>query len=491
MGRALSRIATNSLKGHAKVGAVKKNLKNRAQSGGGAACVPEPAAACEPVVKRYYPEEDVAGDVLNADAWQDGAVLQIGDLKYKVERNPPAFTEPQLPNYIMAGFPVCPKLSLEFGDSASSLFRWYKEVKPGAAEPGDGDLESSSGPGPSSAWIETGVAERVYTPCNADIGLRLKLHCTPGNGQRFGPSCELESMCPVEAGPAPARDSQAQSVTQPDAHVIVFEGDSLELRCNYSFGGAVFLFWYMQHPGQGLQLLLRYFSGETVVHGVNGFEADFQKSNSSFHLKKASVHWSDSAVYFCALSAQGEQPPERAAELEFLSVPERAMVFLNCTFRDGGSEVQKIQTETWERPHCSFPYSPVVKKKVDSLFSSTKTAERSNGDSVTQREGLVTSTEGLPVNLNCTYEITYRNPSLFWYVQYPKKELQLLLWSITENKKTEHHGFHATLHKSSSSFHLQKSSVQLSDSALYYCALSDTVRETAGEAAHKPRMQEG
>ncbi|KAH0514874.1 2',5'-phosphodiesterase 12 [Microtus ochrogaster] len=197
LGRALSRIATNALKGHAKAAAAKKNRKNRAQSGGGEACAPEPAAACEPVVKLYYREEAVADDVLNVDAWQDGAVLQIGDVKYKVERNPPAFTELQLPRYIMAGFPVCPKLSLEFGDSASSVFRWYKEVKPGAAEP----AESSSRPGPSSAWTETGVAERVYTPCNADIGLRLKLHCTPGNGQRFGPSRELESVCPVEAGP--------------------------------------------------------------------------------------------------------------------------------------------------------------------------------------------------------------------------------------------------------------------------------------------------
>ncbi|KAK7799622.1 hypothetical protein U0070_016254 [Myodes glareolus] len=116
-------------------------------------------------------------------------------------------------------------------------------------------------------------------------------------------------------------------------------------------------------------------------------------------------------------------------------------------------------------------------------------AKRSNGDSVTQTEGLVTSTEGFPVKLNCTYETTYgRTPYLYWYVQYPKKAPQLLLWSTTDNKRTEHQGFHATLHKSNSSFHLQKSSVQLSDFALYYCALSDTVRETAGEAAHKPRV---
>lgn len=204
LGRALNRIATNALKGYAKAAAAKKSRKNRAHSSGGAACAatePEPAATCEPVVKLYYREEAVAEDVLNVDAWQDGAVLQIGDVKYKVERNPPTFTELQLPRYIMAGFPVCPKLGLEFGDPASSVFRWYKEVKSGAAEPGDGGLASSSHSLQSSAWIETGVEERVYTPCNADIGLRLKLHCTPGNGQRFGPSRELESVCPVEAGP--------------------------------------------------------------------------------------------------------------------------------------------------------------------------------------------------------------------------------------------------------------------------------------------------
>ncbi|EDL18303.1 mCG115284, partial [Mus musculus] len=99
---------------------------------------------------------------------------------------------------------------------------------------------------------------------------------------------------------------------------------------------------------------------------------------------------------------------------------------------------------------------------------------RSNGDSVTQTEGLVTLTEGLPVKLNCTYQTAYSDVAFFWYVQHLNEAPKLLLRSSTDNKRTEHQGFHATLHKSSSSFHLQKSSVQLSDSALYFCALSDT-----------------
>lgn len=95
---------------------------------------------------------------------------------------------------------------------------------------------------------------------------------------------------------------------------------------------------------------------------------------------------------------------------------------------------------------------------------------------MTQTEGLLTLTEGLPVMLNCTYQTTYLNTFLFWYVQYLNEAPRLLLRSSTDNKRTEHQGFHATLHKSNSSFHLQKSSAQLSDSALYYCAVSDTVR---------------
>lgn len=110
--------------------------------------------------------------------------------------------ELQLLGYFMACFPLCPKLGLEFGDPTSSAFLWYKEVKPGAAEPRDGFLATSSHSLQFSSWIQTGVDNHVYTQCNADIGLRLKLHCTQGNGQHLGSSLELErSMCLVGAWP--------------------------------------------------------------------------------------------------------------------------------------------------------------------------------------------------------------------------------------------------------------------------------------------------
>ncbi|ELW69207.1 T-cell receptor alpha chain V region HPB-MLT [Tupaia chinensis] len=69
---------------------------------------------------------------------------------------------------------------------------------------------------------------------------------------------------------------------------------------------------------------------------------------------------------------------------------------------------------------------------------------------------------------------------------YVSKAPQLLLKSSTGKQRTENQDFHADFVKDNSSFHLQKPSVQTSDSAVYYCALGDTVRGTAAGAEHKP-----
>uniref|UniRef100_A0AC11CYI1 Uncharacterized protein n=1 Tax=Ovis aries TaxID=9940 RepID=A0AC11CYI1_SHEEP len=110
-----------------------------------------------------------------------------------------------------------------------------------------------------------------------------------------------------------------------------------------------------------------------------------------------------------------------------------------------------------------------------------------NGDSVNQTEGPVTVSEGARMTLNCTYQATYSTVYLFWYVQHLNKAPQVLLKGLTADKKVEHEGFQATLVKSDSSFHLQKRAVQASDSAVYYCALSDTVTQGCGGAEHKPK----
>ncbi|EHB08122.1 T-cell receptor alpha chain V region RL-5, partial [Heterocephalus glaber] len=93
------------------------------------------------------------------------------------------------------------------------------------------------------------------------------------------------------------------------------------------------------------------------------------------------------------------------------------------------------------------------------------------GQSVTQTRGQVSTAEGGLLTINCTYTAS-GYPTLFWYVQYSGEGPQLLLKAVTVNEKGRNKGFEATYDKATSSFHLEKASVQESDSAVYYCALS-------------------
>lgn len=70
--------------------------------------------------------------------------------------------------------------------------------------------------------------------------------------------------------------------------------------------------------------------------------------------------------------------------------------------------------------------------------------------------------------MNCTYTST-QYPTLFWYVQYPNKALKFLQKETMENSKN----FGARNIKDKTS-PITKSSVQVSDSAVYYCLLRDT-----------------
>uniref|UniRef100_H0XHL3 T cell receptor alpha variable 9-1 n=1 Tax=Otolemur garnettii TaxID=30611 RepID=H0XHL3_OTOGA len=93
----------------------------------------------------------------------------------------------------------------------------------------------------------------------------------------------------------------------------------------------------------------------------------------------------------------------------------------------------------------------------------------SSGDSVTQTEGQIILSEAASLTVNCSYEST-RYPALFWYVQYPGEGPQLLLKAVKANDEGSNKGFEAKYLKETTSFHLKKASVQVSDSAVYYCA---------------------
>ncbi|XP_048110854.1 2',5'-phosphodiesterase 12 [Alosa alosa] len=171
LGKVLARISNGIIRTQGKGKKSKKKQLN------------EPCEAVEPIVRLHYNGDYVANDVSNFNAWQDGAVLHIGEIKYKIERNPPTFITAELPVAILAGFPVCPKLEIEFGDLNDSVFTWFKARDPN-----------------QDSWIEAGTG-RVFTPSNGDIGLKVKFNCIPGNQTKYGAAKELVSSSTVEAGP--------------------------------------------------------------------------------------------------------------------------------------------------------------------------------------------------------------------------------------------------------------------------------------------------
>lgn len=101
------------------------------------------------------------------------------------------------------------------------------------------------------------------------------------------------------------------------------------------------------------------------------------------------------------------------------------------------------------------------------FFSPLFLAGGTSGNSVQQTDQ-ITVLEGESVTMNCVYTSTHY-PTLFWYVQYPNQALQFLQRETMENSKN----FGARNIKDKNS-PITKSTVQMSDSAVYYCLLRDT-----------------
>ena len=85
----------------------------------------------------------------------------------------------------------------------------------------------------------------------------------------------------------------------------------------------------------------------------------------------------------------------------------------------------------------------------------------------------------------CTYQTSYLN-GLFWYQQKKGQAPQLVTDQAAAGSK--HNGrFTAGLNTSGKNSLLQLAEVQLSDSALYLCAVQDTLVQGASSAVQQPQ----
>ncbi|KAG9465421.1 hypothetical protein GDO78_018365, partial [Eleutherodactylus coqui] len=92
--------------------------------------------------------------------------------------------------------------------------------------------------------------------------------------------------------------NNAQSINQTSAPRLVLQGARVVLECTYTYTGSPYLYWYVQHPGKAPLLLVN--SIGQKEH--NGFSAEHDQKNASFHMGKAKAELTDSGLYFCAVS---------------------------------------------------------------------------------------------------------------------------------------------------------------------------------------------
>uniref|UniRef100_A0A8C3VRK0 Ig-like domain-containing protein n=1 Tax=Catagonus wagneri TaxID=51154 RepID=A0A8C3VRK0_9CETA len=107
---------------------------------------------------------------------------------------------------------------------------------------------------------------------------------------------------------------------------------------------------------------------------------------------------------------------------------------------------------------------------------------------VTQDQPPVSSQVGEAVTLNCRYETSWTAYIIFWYKQLPSGEMTFVIRQPSAGANARDGRYFINFQKAQKSISLTISTLQLEDSAKYFCALRDpTVLEVIGKAEQKPQ----
>uniref|UniRef100_A0A665V435 Ig-like domain-containing protein n=1 Tax=Echeneis naucrates TaxID=173247 RepID=A0A665V435_ECHNA len=122
---------------------------------------------------------------------------------------------------------------------------------------------------------------------------------------------------------------------------------------------------------------------------------------------------------------------------------------------------------------------PVIRLLLLILHLSVDEHSEAQKDNVVQPQGDVTAAEGEAVTLHCGYNSSRNGPSLYWYRQDGNQSPKFILsrFKLDEGNTEEHfkERFSSSLNSDLRSVPLKIQKLQVSDSAVYYCALQPTV----------------
>ncbi|CAB1326146.1 unnamed protein product [Coregonus sp. 'balchen'] len=247
----------------------------------------------------------------------------------------------------------------------------------------------------------------------------------------------------------------------PSGHVTALEGGLVTLSCNYtSSSPSPDLFWYIQLTRDSPQYVLRrdrYSEGSNSDEFKKRFDSRLNFTSSSVPLTIQRLQLSDSAVYYCALKPT----------TELLSQREKRLIMKEKT--------------------C---LSAVNIKPVYQLHLSSECT----GDNVQQQPGGVIATEGGLVTLSCQYNTSTNNAYLYWYKQeandFPKHILTRYSFGSEDKAAGFKEKFDASINAKTQSVPLTIQRLQLSDSALYYCALQPTATGNINGQTIEPIREE-
>lgn len=143
----------------------------------------------------------VCKDVFFSNEYSENLILKMAGVDYLVAINSPWIETISLPTSIMAEFPVyavC--FESRFTDKTLSKFVWMSSCSNKLSVDRPEGLSKECKADENGQWSVVGEGF-VYIPKVTEIGLNLKLLCTPKNSSSVGPAVHCESVAVIEAGP--------------------------------------------------------------------------------------------------------------------------------------------------------------------------------------------------------------------------------------------------------------------------------------------------